>query len=117
MEVAGCNASRRPQICRMKRSLNSRYDRPVSPQRERDVGSNIVACLPSGKASQSFGSWSDLGWRPFIPSKTSRNICAWVFSAFSFSSSLIVSFLSNGARKVFQEPILTIRTAGNLANG
>jgi hypothetical protein len=68
------------------------YDRPVSPQRERDVASNIVASLPSGEASQSFNSCSDLGCRPFTPSKTSRRIWAWVFSAISFS--LMVDYSS-----------------------
>ena len=32
------------------------YDRPVSPQRERDVGSNAIAAFPSGEASHSFSS-------------------------------------------------------------
>jgi hypothetical protein len=32
------------------------YDRPGSPQRERDVASNITAALPTGDASHSFSS-------------------------------------------------------------
>jgi hypothetical protein len=32
------------------------YDRPLSPQREKEVSSNPVAALPSGEASQSFNS-------------------------------------------------------------
>jgi hypothetical protein len=32
------------------------YERPISPQREREVGSNAVAALPSGEASQLFNS-------------------------------------------------------------
>jgi hypothetical protein len=32
------------------------YDRPVSPQRDKDVSSNAVAALPSSEASHSFSS-------------------------------------------------------------
>jgi hypothetical protein len=56
MEAGGLQRLKTSADLSMRRSLNNHYDRPVSPQRERDVGSNIVACLPSGEASQSFSS-------------------------------------------------------------
>ena len=46
----------RHQAMGRPRAAASSYDRPVSPQGERDVGSNAIAALPSGEASHSFSS-------------------------------------------------------------
>ena len=51
--------------------LSARYDRPVSPQRDKDVKLNSVAALPSGETSHSCSSSSVLGCRPLTPSKSS----------------------------------------------
>jgi hypothetical protein len=70
---------------RKARLPNGRYDRPVSPQREADVSSNIAAVLPSAEASHSSSSRSVLGGRPLIPSKMVRSVATWAFSASSLS--------------------------------